>query len=82
MEGLILPAFYSPELMEDNDSILPSMPLVPGYPCTVPGPVPGYPWSVPACPKSVPNEGEEEKLFYNPTESVTNTTSLSNFSCC
>ena len=42
-EGLILPALYSPELMEDDDGILPIMPLVPGYPCSVPG----YPWSVP-----------------------------------
>ena len=80
-EGLILPAFYSPELMEDNDCILPIMPLVPGYPCTVPGPVPGYPWSVPACPESVPKE-EEKNNFHNSTESVTNITSLKNISCC
>ena len=53
-EGLIRPAFYSPQLMEDNDYILPIMPLVPGYPCSVPGPVPGYPRSVPACLKSDP----------------------------
>ena len=74
-EGLIIPAFYSPELMEDNDWILPIMPPVPGYPCTVPGPVPGYPWSVPACPESVPKE-EEKNNFYNPTEIVTNIASL------
>ena len=54
---------------------LPIMPLVPGYPCTVFGPVPGYPWSVPACPESVPKE-EEKNNFYNPTEIVTNIASL------
>ena len=33
-----------------ESGILPIMPLVPDYPCSVPG----YPWSVPGNPRSVP----------------------------
>ena len=53
--------------MEDNDWILPIMPPVPGYPCTVPGPVPSYPWSVPACPESVLKEKEERRSRFAET---------------
>ena len=66
-EGLILPAFYSPELMEDNDCILPIMPLVPGYPCTVPGP---GPVAIPGLSLLVLSQFQKKKKknnFYNPT---------------
>ena len=39
-----------------NFGILPIMPIVLGYPCSVPG----YPWSVPACPESVPKEEDKK----------------------
>ena len=46
---LIGPDWYKLVVMGLNGGILPSMPFIPGYPCSVPG----YPWSVPGFTESV-----------------------------